>query len=69
LKDGPRLLEVATRDAITDALYNISSIFGNRSGEINDDVQASANDPGMPVETMDDVVMHLRTWREAESEN
>ncbi|MBU2675629.1 MAG: hypothetical protein KJP16_01010 [Gammaproteobacteria bacterium] len=69
LKDGPRLLEVATRDAITDALYNISSIFGNRSGEINDDVQASATDPGMPVETMDDVVMHLRTWREAESEN
>jgi hypothetical protein len=69
LKDGPRLLEVATRDAITDALYHISGIFGNSSGTIHDDVRASEVDPGMAVETMEDVVLRLRTWREEEADN
>lgn len=64
LDDGPRLLEVATRDAIIDAMYDISSIFGNSSGAIRDEVRSSQIDPGMGVETISDVVLHLRTWRE-----
>lgn len=64
LKDGPRLLEVATRDAIIDAMYDISSIFGNSSSEISDGVRVSATSPNAAVETMDDVILHLRTWRE-----
>lgn len=67
LKDGPRLLEVATRDAITDALYHISSVFGDSSGTIHDDVRASEIDPSIGVETMEDVVLRLRTWREEDS--
>ena len=64
LKDGPRLLEVATRDAIIDAMYDISSIFGNSSSEISDGVRVSSTSPNAAVETMDDVILHLRTWRE-----
>lgn len=67
LKDGSRLLEVATRDAIIDAMYDISSIFGNSSSAISDSVRISSTDSGAAVETMDDVVLHLRTWRENES--
>ena len=66
LKDGPRLVAVATRDAIIDAMYNISSMFGNSSGAIHDEVLRSETNPGVAVETMDDVVMYLRTWREVE---
>ena len=69
LKDGPRLLEVATRDAIIDAMYDISSIFGNSSGAIRNEVLSSQTDPGIAIDTMDDVVMYLRTWREADSAN
>jgi len=69
LKDGPRLLEVATRDAIIDAMYDISSIFGNSSGTISDGVRISQTDPDIGIETMDDVVLHLRTWQEEESNN
>lgn len=64
LKDGSRLLEMATREAIIDALYDISSVFGNSSGMIHDDVRASKIDPGYAGETIEDVVMHLRTWHE-----
>jgi hypothetical protein len=66
LKDGPRLVEVATRDAIIDAMYDISSIFGNSSSEISDGVRVSSTSPNAAVETMDDVILHLRTWREEE---
>lgn len=69
LKDGPRLLEVATRDAIIDAMYDISSIFGNSSGTISDGVRISQTDPNIGIETMDDVVLHLRTWKEKEPDN
>jgi hypothetical protein len=69
LQDGPRLLEVATRDAIIDAMYDISSIFGNSSSTISDGVRISQTDPDIGVETMDDVVLHLRTWQEKESDN
>jgi hypothetical protein len=64
LKDGPRLLEVATRDAIIDAMYDISSIFGNSTSAISDGVRISATAPDASVETMDDVILHLRTWHE-----
>lgn len=63
LKDGPQLVEVATRDAIIDAMYDISSIFGNSSGTIDDDVRTSAIDPSIGIETIEDVVLHLRTRR------
>ena len=66
LKDAPRLLEVATRDAIIDTMYDISSIFGNSSSAISDVVRISEIDSGAAVETMDDVVLHLRTWNEEE---
>jgi len=69
LKDGPRLLEVATRDAIIDAMYDISSIFGNSSSTISDGVRISQTDPTIGIETMDDVVLHLRTWKEKETDN
>ena len=69
LHDGPRLLEVATRDAIIDAMYDISSIFGNSSGTISDGVRISQTDPNVGIETLEDVVLHLRTWKEQESEN
>lgn len=69
LKDGPRLVAVATRDAIIDAMYSISSVFGNSSGTIHDEVLRSERSPGVAVETMDDVIMYLRTWREAEPGN
>jgi hypothetical protein len=64
LKDGPRLLAVATRDAIIDAMYNISSVFGNSSGTIHDEVLRSETNPGIAIETMDDVVMYLQTWQD-----
>ena len=64
LKDGPRLLEVATRDAIIDAMYDISSIFGNSTSAISDGVRISATSPDASVETMDDVILHLQTWHE-----
>jgi hypothetical protein len=69
LKDGPRLLEVATRDAIIDAMYDISSIFGNSSSAISDDVRSSSTSPDVAAETMDDVILHLRTWHEEEVDN
>jgi len=69
LKDGPRLIEVATRDAIIDAMYDISSIFGNSSGTISDGVRISQTDPDIGIETMEDVVLHLRTWREQDTNN
>lgn len=69
LKDGPRLLEVATRDAIIDALYDISSIFGNSSAAIGDEVRDSEIGPDVATETMDDVVLYLRTWRKEEPDN
>jgi hypothetical protein len=61
LKDGPRLLEAATRDAITDAMYDLSSIFGNSNGLIREEVRSSAIDPDMTVEKIEDVVLTLRT--------
>lgn len=61
LKDGPRLLEVATRDAIIDAMYDISSIFGNSSNMIRDEVRSSMIDPDIGVEKIDDVILTLRT--------
>lgn len=64
LKDAPRLLEVATRDAIIDAMYDISSIFGNSSSAISDGVRVSATSPDAAIETIDDVILHLRTRRE-----
>lgn len=67
LKDGSRLLEVATRDAITDAMYDLSSIFGNSGNSIGDAVRLSETDSRAAVETLDDVVLHLHTWREDES--
>ena len=69
LKDGPRLLEVATRDAIIDAMYDISSIFGNSSSAISDDVRISATSSDASVETMDDVILHLRTWHEENADD
>jgi hypothetical protein len=63
LKDGPRLLEVATRDAIIDAMYDISSIFGNNSEMIRTGVRASEIDPDLEIEKIDDVVLQLRTRR------
>ncbi len=64
LKDAPRLLEVATRDAIIDAMYDISSIFGNSSSAISDGVRVSATSPDAAIETIDDVILHLRTRRD-----
>ena len=61
LKDGPRLLESATRDAITDAMYDLSSIFGNSNGLIREEVRSSAIDPDLMIEKIDDVVLTLRT--------
>lgn len=69
LKDGARLLEVATRDAIIDAMYDISSIFGNSNDAIRNEVRASETDPDYGIETIDDVVLRLRTRREEESNN
>lgn len=68
VKDGPRLLEVATRDAIIDAMYDISSIFGNSIGAISDGVRISATNPTAAIETMDDVILYLRTRREEAEE-
>lgn len=68
LKDGPRLLEVATRDAIIDAMYDISSIFGNSNAMINEAVRSSEINPDFGIETIEDVVLHLRTRKE-ESNN
>lgn len=61
LRDGPRLLEVSTRDAIIDAMYDISSVFGNSSNLIRDDVRRSAIDPEISIERIDDVILTLRT--------
>ena len=69
LKDGPRLIEVATRDAIIDAMYDISSIFGNRSSAISNGVRNNATSQDAAVESMDDVVLYLRTWREDKVDN
>jgi len=63
LKDAPGLLEVATRNAIIDAMYDISSIFGNSNDMIYADVLASEIDPEFGIEKIDDVVLNLRTRR------
>lgn len=64
LKDEARLLEVATRDAIIDAMYDISSIFGNSNDIIQTQVLTSQIDPKFGIETFDDVILNLRTRRE-----
>ena len=69
MKDGARLLEVATRDAIIDAMYDISSIFGNSNDIIQSDVLTSEIDPNFGIETFDDVVLTLRTRREEDRSN
>jgi len=61
LKDGPRLLEVATRDAIIDAMYDISSVFGNNNEMIRTGVRHSEFDTDLEVEKIDDVVLRLET--------
>jgi len=63
LKDAPRLIEVATRDAIIDAMYDISSIFGNNNEVIRTEVLTSEFDPDLAIEKIDDVVLQLRTRR------
>ena len=69
LKDGARLLEVATRDAIIDAMYDISSIFGNNNDIIQSEVLTSEIDPDFGIETFDDVILNLRTRREEDRNN
>lgn len=63
LKDAPGLLEVATRNAIIDAMYDISGIFGNSNDMIHAEVLASEIDPEFGIERIDDVVLNLRTRR------
>jgi hypothetical protein len=60
---------VATRDAIIDAMYDISSIFGNSSSAISNGVRNSATSQDAAVESMDDVILYLRTWREDKVED
>jgi hypothetical protein len=59
----PGLLEVATRNAIIDAMYDISSIFGNSNDMIYAEVLASEIDPEFGIEKIDDVILNLRTRR------
>ena len=63
LKDAPGLLEVATRNAIIDAMYDISSIFGNSNDMIYAEVLASEIDQEFGIEKIDDVILNLRTRR------
>jgi len=60
-KGYSQLLEVVTRNAIIDAMYEISRIFGNSSESIGKNVRNSEIDPRIAIETFEDVVMYLRT--------
>lgn len=62
LKGSSELVEVVTRNAIIDAMYEISKIFGNSSESIRTNVRDSEMDPGIGIETFDDVVLYLRTF-------
>ena len=61
LKGSSELLEVVTRNAIIDAMYEISKIFGNSSESIRTSVRESKVVPNTGFETFDDVVYYLRT--------
>ncbi|MDH3482563.1 MAG: hypothetical protein OEM50_12685 [Gammaproteobacteria bacterium] len=45
-------------------MYNISSVFGNSNGTIHDEVPRSETNPGIAIETIDDVLMYLQTWQD-----
>lgn len=62
LKGSSQLLEVVTRNAIIDAMYEISKIFGNSSESIRSNVRESEMDVDTGFESFDDVVFYLRTW-------
>lgn len=61
LKDSGQLVEVVTRNAIIDAMYEISKIFGNSGESIRMNVRRSGSEPNRAIETFDDVVLFLQT--------
>lgn len=61
LKDAPAMVEAVTRDAIIDAMYEISKIFGNDADRLASNVKASEVNPTYQAETFNDVVMYLKT--------
>lgn len=61
LKDSGQLVEVVTRNAIIDAMYEISKIFGNSGDAIQTNVRRSQYEPNRAIETFDDVVLYLQT--------
>ncbi len=61
VKDSSRLAEVVTRNAIIDAMYEISKIFGNSGESIQSNVRRSEAEASRAIESFDDVVLYLRT--------
>ncbi|MBT8079047.1 MAG: hypothetical protein KJO31_10775 [Gammaproteobacteria bacterium] len=61
LKGHGELLEAVTRNAIIDVMYEISKMFDNDGDELNAKIRASATVTDASIETLDDVILYLRT--------
>jgi len=64
LGDAARLLEVATREAIVDAMYDVSRQLGSNREFIASVVRGGADEIVVVVESLDDTVLHVQTVRE-----
>lgn len=61
LKGHGQMLEAVTRNAIIDAMYEISKIFDSGNEDIDAKIRASATVTDARIETFDDVILYLRT--------
>jgi len=67
LSDAARLIEVATRDAIIDAMYDISRALGSNNDFFVASIRNGSRVTPVVVESIDGAVLQLRTRRELES--
>ena len=67
LGDAARLIEVATREAIADAMYEVSRILGANSAELSRIARYRPDAEAVAREEVEDVVMHVKTRRNDES--
>lgn len=58
-----QLVEVVTRNAIIDAMYDISSIFGSSNDVIESGSMTRSGSTAQMAESFEDVILYLRTLR------
>ena len=64
LGDAARLLEIATREAIVDAMYDVSRQLGSNSDYLAASVRSGGEEPAAVVESIDETILHVQTRRD-----